>query len=253
MPIKCAGAPQKAMYLSADHWRRTGRLKNIQVRFCSAGNTLFGVEAFVPPLMHYIRRYDIDLQLGTNLVSVDGPRRAARFSRVAPNGRRETIDAEFELLHVAPPQRAPDFVGVSPLADSSGWLDVDHFTLRHKRFANVFGLGDVTATPNAKTAAAVRKQAPVVAHNLLVDLGFARRVAKYDGYGSCPLTVEHGKILLAEFGYGGVLKPSLPRWIIDGQKPSRNAWRLKERVLPQLYWHGMLRGREWLARPRPSD
>ena len=33
MPIKCAGAPQKAMYLSCDHWLRDGVLNNIEVEF----------------------------------------------------------------------------------------------------------------------------------------------------------------------------------------------------------------------------
>jgi len=103
--------------------------------------------------------------------------------------------------------------------------------------------------PNAKTAAAARKQAPVVAHNLLVNLGRREGQARYDGYGSCPLTVERGKIVLAEFTYGGKLAPSFPSWLLDGRKPSRLAWLLKERILPPLYWQGMLKGREWMAQP----
>ena len=128
-------------------------------------------------------------------------------------------------------------------------MDVDPASLRHKTFANVFGLGDATNSPNAKTAAAARKQAPVVAHNLLVALGSHKGQAKYDGYGSCPLTVERGKIVLAEFTYGGKLAPSFPSWLIDGTKPSALAWYLKERILPPLYWDAMLKGREWMAQP----
>jgi sulfide:quinone oxidoreductase len=74
--------------------------------------------------------------------------------------------------------------------------------------------------------------------------------AIYDGYGSCPLTVERGKIVLAEFGYGGKLLPSFPHWLIDGTQPSHLAWLLKERMLPPIYWMAMLRGREWLAKPQ---
>jgi len=159
------------------------------------------------------------------------------------------VQREFDLLHVVPPQRAPDFVRVSPLADAAGWVDVDPSTLRHKAFGNIFALGDVANTANAKTAAAARKQAPVVAHNVMVSRGAAQGDAKYDGYGSCPLTVERGKIVLAEFTYGGKLAPSFPKWLIDGTKPSRLAWYLKERVLPPLYWQGMLKGREWMAQP----
>ena len=73
--------------------------------------------------------------------------------------------------------------------------------------------------------------------------------AVYDGYGSCPLTVERGKIVLAEFGYGGKRLPSFPSWLIDGRRPSRLAWHLKSEALPSLYWNAMLKGREWLCAP----
>jgi sulfide:quinone oxidoreductase len=249
MPIKCAGAPQKAMYLSADAWQRAGRLRNIDVEFYNAGAVLFGVKEYVPPLMQYVERYGIDLNFKHNLVAVDGPAQKAWFAKTDEEGNTETVERDFDMLHVCPPQTAPDFVRVSPLADAAGWVDVDQSTLRHKQFDNVYSLGDVMNAPNAKTAAAARKQAPVVAQNLLYDMGHTRYQAHYDGYGSCPLTVERGKIVLAEFGYGGKLLPSFPSWFIDSTKPSRAAWLLKERILPPVYWQGMLKGREWMVKP----
>lgn len=253
MPIKCAGAPQKAMYLAADYWRRQGRLDNINIDFCSAGAALFGVAEYVPALMEYVHQYDINLRLGETLTAVDGPARRATFTRARADGSKELVTREFDLLHAVPPQTAPDFVRVSPLADAAGWVEVDPGSLRHKRYPNVYGLGDACNTTNAKTAAAARKQAPVVAHNVLTAMGKGNGVAQYDGYGSCPLTVERGKIVLAEFTYGGKLAPSFPRWLIDGTRPSRLAWLLKERILPPLYWKGMLKGREWLATPELTD
>ena len=89
----------------------------------------------------------------------------------------------------------------------------------------------------------------MVAHNLMVMRGVIQNEAQYDGYGSCPLTVERGKIVFAEFLYGGKLAPSFPKWLIDGQRPSRLAWYLKARLLPPLYWEGMLKGREWMVKP----
>lgn len=253
MPIKCAGAPQKAMYLAADYWRREGRLNNIDINFCSAGAALFGVADYVPALMEYVQRYDIHLRLGETLTAVDGPAKRATFTRARADGGKEVITREFDMLHAVPPQIAPDFVRVSPLADAAGWVEVDPATLRHKRYPNVYGLGDAASTTNAKTAAAARKQAPVVAHNVLNAMGRENGVAQYDGYGSCPLTVERGKIVLAEFTYGGKLAPSFPRWLIDGTRPSRLAWLLKERIMPPLYWKGMLKGHEWLATPELTD
>ncbi|SDB74675.1 bifunctional protein tyrosine phosphatase family protein/NAD(P)/FAD-dependent oxidoreductase [Belnapia rosea] len=250
MPIKCAGAPQKAMYLAADHWRRSGVLGDIRIDFCNAGNVLFGVKDYVPALMEYVRRYGIHLDFQERLTRIDGPARTAWFTRTGPDGATEQVERRFDMLHVVPPQTAPDFLRVSPLADAAGWLDVDQATLRHKRFPGVYGLGDACNAPNAKTAAAARKQAPIVAHNLLRDMGAVQGGdALYNGYGSCPLTVERGRIVLAEFGYGGKLLPSFPPWLIDGRQPSRLAWLLKERMLPWVYWKAMLRGREWMAQP----
>jgi sulfide:quinone oxidoreductase len=119
----------------------------------------------------------------------------------------------------------------------------------------IFGflLGDVGNTTNVKTAAAARKQAPVVAHNVLATRGLVKGLAKYDEYGSCPLTVERGKIVLAEFTYGGKLAPSFPKWLIDGTESSAVAWYSKERILPPLYWDAMLKGREWMAQPEMVD
>ena len=113
------------------------------------------------------------------------------------------------------------------------------------RYPHIFALGDVCSTSNAKTAAAVRKQIVVVAENLLALRKQAPLPLKYDGYGSCPLTVEKGKVVLAEFGYGGRL---LPTFALDPTVARRSAWFLKATVLPWFYWNGMLKGREWLTR-----
>lgn len=244
MPIKCAGAPQKVMYLACDHWLRAGVLDNIDVEFRNAGAVLFGVADYVPALMEYVQKYSIDLALGSNLVAVDGPAQVAVFQTAEGE-----VSRSFDMMHVVPPQVAPQFLAESPLAAASGFTDVDHHTLQHVRYPDVFGLGDAGAMPNAKTAAAARKQAPVVAVNALRQLDGKGPTAGYDGYGSCPLTVERGKIVLAEFAYGGKLAPSFPTWLIDGTKPTRLSWMLKADLLPWLYWNGMLKGREWLAGP----
>ena len=251
MPIKCAGAPQKALYLSGDHWYRNGALPEVEISFYNAAEVLFGVKDYVPALQRYIEKYRAQVNYGHRLVRIDGDSRKAWFETGSEDDRRE-VEAEFDMIHVCPPQCAPDFVQASPLADAGGWVDVDQNTLKHKRFANVWGLGDAMNAPNAKTAAAARMQAPIVANNLLEDLGLVSGIAHYNGYGSCPLTVEKGKIVLAEFGYGGKLLPSFPQWVINGREPSRLAWILKEKILPPVYWKAMLKGKEWMVNPEQT-
>jgi len=249
MPIKCAGAPQKAMYLSADAWLKRGVLNNIDIQFNNAGGVLFGVKDYVPALESYIEKYGVTTNFFHTLISIDGPGKKATFAVNKPNTEATTETVDFDMIHVVPPQIAPDFIRVSPLADAAGWVDVDQATLRHKTYDNIWSLGDVMNAPNAKTAAAARMQAPVVAQNLADDIDGKSPTSLYNGYGSCPLTVERGKIVLAEFGYGGALLPSFPKFVIDGTKPSRAAWLLKEKLLPPVYWRGMLRGKEWMVKP----
>lgn len=252
MPIKCAGAPQKALYLSCSHWMQKNVLNNVNVDFHNAGGALFGVADYVPALMEYINKYKANLLFNQNLIAVDGPARKAWFDVTDDEGKVSRIEKSFDMLHVCPPQSAPDFIANSPLANEAGWVDLDQSTLRHTQYKNIYGLGDASSTPNAKTAAAVRKQAPIVANNLICDIQGTPSTAYYKGYGSCPLTVEHGKIVLAEFGYGGALQPSLPKWLINGLRPSRLSWILKRNILPSIYWHAMLKGREWLVAPDKS-
>ena len=255
MPIKCAGAPQKAMYLACSAWERRKLLSGIDVQFHNAGAALFGVADYVPALMETVDRYGIGLNMESNLVAVDGPARKATFRQAARD-----ITLDFDMLHVCPPQKGNAVVAGSELADAAGYVEVDQFTLQHARYPNIFGLGDGCSSGNAKTAAAVRQQAPVVAENLLATMDGAALHAGYNGYGSCPLTVERGKIVLAEFTYGGNLAPTFPTWLIDGTRPSRLSWLLKEKLLPPVYWQLMLKGHEVLAGPKsladlrkPSD
>jgi sulfide:quinone oxidoreductase len=244
MPIKCAGAPQKALYLSCDHWRKTGVLASISVEFNLAAPALFGVPAFVAPLMKYVEAYGAGLAFQSNLVKVDGASKTAWFDVTDAGGTVTRVEKTFDVLHVVPPQQAPDVIRRSELADKAGWFEVDPATLQHPRYPEIFAVGDVCGTTNAKTAAAARKQVVVVADNLIALRKGAELPGRYDGYGSCPLIVENGKVILAEFGYGGKLLPTFP---MDPTVPRTSAWFLKARFLPWFYWNGMLKGREWFT------
>jgi sulfide:quinone oxidoreductase len=253
MPIKCAGAPQKAMYLSCDHWLRQGLLKNIDVRFCNAGAVLFGVKEYVPALMQYVERYGAQLQFGHTLVKVDGANKVATFAVTGADGQPTQVEERFDLLHVVPPQCAPDFIRNSNVADRAGWVAVNQSTLQHVKYSNIWSLGDVCSAPNAKTAAAVRKQAPIVACNIVADISHQQEApCHYDGYGACPLTVEKGRVVMAEFSYGGKLAPSLPQWLMPGTKPTWLGWLLKAVFMPTLYFEFMLKGRELMVNPEKA-
>lgn len=148
------------------------------------------------------------------------------------------------MIHVTPPQSAPDFIKNSPLAikgNPLGWVDVNKGTFQHNQYKNIFGLGDVTTTPNAKTGAAIRKQAPIVVQNLLALIKKQSIIGLpvYDGYGSCPLVTGYGKLVLAEFDYDNKPKTTFP---FDQTKERWSMWILKKYGLPWLYWNKILKG-----------
>ncbi|MFI1918115.1 FAD/NAD(P)-binding oxidoreductase [Nocardia sp. NPDC020380] len=240
-PIKCAGAAQKIAYLACDHWRRVGALRDIRVVLVMPTPAMFGLAAFAAELERVAAGYGIEVRLNSELMQVDPD---GRRVTILDNANGTTDSIGYDMLHVVAPQSAPDWLGSSSLSDpddTAGWIDVDRYTLQHNRFPEVFALGDVSSTPNAKTGAAVRKQAPVVVDNLLATLRSRPLPARYNGYGSCPLTTSRRTMLLAEFDYSGTHTPSFP--LIDTTRSRRDMWYLKRYGLPFFYWNLMLRGR----------
>jgi len=236
-PVKCAGAPQKIMYLADDHLRRRGVRERSEVIWASAGASIFGVAHYAAPLRKVVERKGIDARFRHDLVAVRAASREAVF-RHLDDGSERVI--RYDLLHVTPPQSAPDFVKQSPLASSAGWVDVDKYTLQHARYPDVWALGDASSLPTSRTGAAIRKQAPVLVENLVARTEGRAPTARYDGYSSCPLVTGYGSLILAEFDYDGKPMESFP---FDQTIERYSMYAMKAYALPELYWNGMLRGR----------
>lgn len=238
-PIKCAGAPQKIMYLADDQFRTLGVRDRTRVHYYAGTPGIFSVKEFAKTLNEVIARKGIETHYRHNLVAIRPESREAVFKNLDSG---EQVVQHYDLLHVTPPQGPPDVVKKSPLANEAGWVNVDKHTLRHPKYANVFSLGDVSSLPTSKTGAAIRKEAPVLVTNLLAsrDGKGESAFARYDGYASCPLTTGYGKLVLAEFDYDLKPQPSFP---FDTTKERWSMYQLKRWVLPQLYWQGMLKGR----------
>jgi sulfide:quinone oxidoreductase len=240
-PIKCGGAPQKIAYLAADYWREQGVLKDIRVVLVLPTPGMFAVKVFSDELERVAARYGIEVHKSSELVEVDP---AGQHAIVVDNSTGTKDSIGFDMLHVVPPQSAPDWLKETPLADPANpasYVEIDKNTLRHVRYPNVFALGDAGNSPNSKTGAAIRKQAPVVAKNVTASLNEAALPASYDGYSSCPLTTSRHTMLLAEFDYTMQPHPTLP--IINTTRERRDMWYLKRFGLPFMYWNLMLRGR----------
>ncbi|HML57139.1 MAG TPA: FAD/NAD(P)-binding oxidoreductase [Ferruginibacter sp.] len=259
-PIKCGGAPQKILYLADDYFRKSGVRSRTNMIYATPGTVIFGTKEFADTLMQVVNRKEIILKLFYNPVKIDSTNRIIYFEykkdaaflpeeRIHETmGSDQLIQMPYDMLHLAPPQAAPEFIRQSVLAipegAGKGWVDVDPETLEHKRFPNVYALGDVASLPTAKTGAAARKQAPVVVDHIIQSIIGKKSASTYNGYSSCPLVTGYGKMLLAEFKYGNVRDsdPLLSKFV-DTTKEQWSMWLLKKYALPYLYWNQMMKGK----------
>lgn len=258
-PIKCGGAPQKLMYLAESAFKKTGVRDKTKVVFATNGSVIFGIKPIKDTLMKVVDRKNINLKFGHNLVEIDPKEKVAWYEPnknlgeyndlgvdVIEEGGR--IGIKYDFLHTAPPSVAPEFVKEAGLTNDAGWMDVDQYSLQHKKYKNIFGIGDVAALPTAKTGAAIRKQVPVVIDNLeKLKKGNENFDKKYNGYSSCPLVTDYGKMVLAEFDYEGNFTPDpMLKWMLvfDSSKEHWRLWLLKKYGLPYLYWNKMMKGKD---------
>jgi sulfide:quinone oxidoreductase len=266
-PIKCGGAPQKIMYLAAEYFQKHGLADKTNTIFATPGSVIFGVKEFAKTLMKVVNRHNIAVKYFHKLYKIDPKEKKAYYKLTATDDSQctsindddnrvgeevigdATMVIKYDMLHLAPPQKSPDFVAKSKIAvqegGNKGWAEVDHHTLQNPNYPNVFALGDVAALPTAKTGAAVRKQAPVVTENILHMIKNEKKLSDaYQGYSSCPLVTGYGKMVLAEFGYGNKrMSDPLISKFVDVTKENYSMWILKKYGLPYLYWNLMLKGK----------
>ncbi len=238
-PIKCGGAPLKICFLAEDYWRKHGVVNNINIKFIKGGPSIFAVKKYADSLTKVADRKGVERHWRMDLAALRPDKKEAVFKHLETG--EETVMA-YDMIHVTPPMSAPAFIANSPLAADTGWVEVDKDTTQHKRFPNVFALGDCSNLPTSKTGAAIRKQAPVTVANLRSFLTGKKLGKTYDGYTSCPLVTGYGSLILAEFDYDKQPMESFP---FDQSRERYSMYALKAYGLPRIYWHGMLKGREF--------
>ncbi|BGP20809.1 hypothetical protein JCM10213_001313 [Rhodosporidiobolus nylandii] len=236
--IKCAGAPQKILWMAESQWRKDGVRDQVSPVFATGTPTMFGVPKYSAALEKIRQERNVEGLFSHNLVSIDNAKKVATFS----TGEGKTAEREFDFLHVVPPQVAPDFIKASPLADAAGWVAVDPATTQSVKFSNIFSLGDASSMPNSKTAAAITSQAPVLVDNLRAAHDGKELPAKYDGYASCPLLTGHNELMLAEFKYGGVPKETFAPVMGSQDIPRSAFYYLKKDIFPVVYWNSLVKG-----------
>ena len=232
--MKCAGAPMKATNLVEYFANQAGKRNSMTFDYYTSESKLFAVKSFDEKLQQIWKRREIAPNYHHTLRAIDTAKKEATF--MLADGSDKKVDWDF--IHIVPPMTPPAIISQSILADTDkfkGYLEVDKYTMQHKRYSNVFGLGDCVGTPIGKTAASVKSQLPVVTSNICDLINNLPPSAKWDGYTSCPMILDVGHAMLWEFNY--TLKPvtALPFQVVDPLSESTLAWHMEETFLRPVY------------------
>ncbi len=260
-PIKCGGAPKKIMFLTDSNLRRAGARENAELVFYPNGGKMFGVPEYHKAILNLFEEKGLGYHYKHNLIEIDLEKKIAVFDKHDRTKKvydpdleeeieeviHERVEVPYDMIHITPPMKAPDFIGKSPVGSGAGFIPVDFETLQHKKYKNIFSLGDIAAVPLGKTGGSARKQYKVVVDNLIAAMEGKEPSSKYNGYTVCPLITEIGKVMLAEFKwadpangkYNGVVSPSFP---LDPTQPRWIYWVLKVYMLKPMTQYGMLKG-----------
>ncbi|MFT7859332.1 MAG: FAD-dependent oxidoreductase [Sulfurimonas sp.] len=250
-PIKCGGAPQKMLYLSADYLKEAGLSADYQ--FYTGLKSLFHLPKVAASLenvqthydkiesnySHFLRSIDVKAKKATFIHAYEKEVYDEDFEEYTKESVSEEVVVDYDFIHVVPPMSPPKAVTNSDLTDGMGWLDVDKYSLQHKKYKNIFGIGDVCGIPMGKTGGSARHHGPILTENLIAVMKGKKPKGKFDGYTVCPLKTEYGKIIMAEFNYEGP-KPTIS--FLDVEKPRWMWWAFDLYMLKPMYKHLMLPG-----------
>ena len=235
-PAPCGATALKPLFMACDHWRRAGVLDDVAVHLVLPGRSPLGLDGPDARLEEALASYDVRVHRESTVSRLDG-----RSVVLATQAGEEVVE-DVALAHVVPHYRAPRWVVDAGLAGEhpADLVDVDPLTMRHRRFPDVWSLGDVADLRTRPSGGALRKQVAVLAPNLLAAR-LGRPLAHYDGYTVIPITTARHRLMLVEVDRDGSPQPSVP-WV-DLTKPRAVTWWVDRYVLPQVYWRRILRGR----------
>jgi len=235
-PFKCAGAPQKIMWIANDIW--TEKKINANIEMHTAAPSIFGVAKYANELNKLVKARNVNLNTESNWCGIDHTKSEAYFKQMKDG---TILTVPYDFIHVTPPQRP-----ISVLREAGddltvgGFVAVNKNTMQHDKYSNIFSLGDCSNIPTSRTAAAIAAQHKIVAENIQKFFKNQSLNNSYNGYTSCPLVTSRNTVMLAEFDYDG--KPQ-ETFFFDQGKNRKSMFLLKKHFFTKAYWEYMLNGK----------
>jgi len=236
-PAPCPGAGQKILYMACDYWRAQGVLDAIAVTLVTPDADVSENPRIATQLGRWVDRYGIRVLTSSRVERVETDERVVHIE--SPAG---AVALDYDFLHLTPQHKAQPWIAGAGLssAEAGGYVDVDHGTLRHRRIPSVWACGDAAETGASRSGGALREQTEVLAKNLLAARAGEELSEQYSGYSVCPYTVSRSQVVFFEFDRERRLQPSVP---LMWSRASRLLFFGDRRVLPQIYWRRILKGK----------
>ncbi|EGR27203.1 hypothetical protein IMG5_200230 [Ichthyophthirius multifiliis] len=148
-----------------------------------------------------LQKKGVNVEYNQKLVEISKDNQMATFQNLKTG---ETTVREYQNLYSIMPTKPNEPLVNAGLTNSNGLLDVNHETLQHNKYKNIFGLGDCCDLPTTKTFWAGWYQIAVVRNNLIRSLQGQSLNAHYDGFSKVPLFTGNSSLTYIAHYYGGV-------------------------------------------------
>ena len=244
-PVKGEGTSLSMLFLANDMLKGNGlktKSKDLRhkVKFMmtKSDKQLFPSEKIDHALKKVLKNANnMAVIYGHVLKRIDKEKKIAVYA----NGDKN-MELSYDYLHITPAMQAPQIIRDSALSikegDYRGWLEVEAQTLRHPKYRNIFGIGDVVGLPSGKSGGAVREQAIVLQDNIAAIMEGKEPPMTYEGYSVSPIKTRYGRVMLAEYTPKG-LAPTFP---FDPTKPRWIWWEMDLHLMRSAYFSLMMRG-----------
>jgi sulfide:quinone oxidoreductase len=242
MPIKCPVAPLEFLFL-ADWWLTTqGMREKVELVYATPLDGAFTKKLTSDMLGALLARRHIHVETNFSTGEVDGANRILK----SWDGR----EIGYDLLVTIPTHRGSEAIKRSELGNELDFVPTDPHTLRSRRFANVFVIGDATDLPSSKAGSVAHFQSEVLAENIRRAVGGRELDPGFDGHANCFIETGYGKATLIDFNYD--VDPLPGKFPVPGVGPftlleetEANHW--GKLAFKWMYWNVLLKGADLTA------
>lgn len=236
-PAPCGATALKPLLMACHTWQRSGLLADLDVVLVLPDEEALGVPDADEHLEAVLASYGVRVLRSARVARVDPVIRSVDIT--SSTGQHHLDDVAY--AHVVPHYRAPHWVSESGLADGgrAGLVDVDPETLRSRRHGDLWAIGDAASIATRSSGGALRKQVKVLAHNIGAAAA-GKKLRSYDGLTVMPVTTSRNRLMLVEADRVGRRPRHAP---LDPVKPRWSTWMFDRYVLPQVYFHRILKGK----------